>query len=82
MTTTTTDKIAPKIQAKRAYKKHECDYTCDRPRCIKRQRDELVKVVNVAAQTITSLQNNVYVLMNEIEDRKTSRHWLLRRLGL
>ena len=73
-------KDSPKM--KRTYKKHECNYTCDRPRCIKRQRDELVKVVDVAAQTIASLHNNIKVLTKEIEDRKTNRHWLLRKLGL
>jgi len=75
-----TSKDSPKM--KRTYKKHECNYTCDRPRCIKRQRDELVKVVDVAAQTIASLHNNIKVLTKEIEDRKTNRHWLLRKLGL
>lgn len=77
------------VKMKRAYTKHTCGDDCNKPRCIKRQRDSLVKVnkllttkVNVAAQIIDSLQNNVNVLMKEIEDRKTNRHWLLRKLGL
>lgn len=80
----------PKIQAKRKYTKHTCTgYTCDRPRCIMRQRDELIKTtkllgtkIDIAGQVIESLQNNVNVLMQEIEDRKTGRHWILRKLGL
>ena len=30
-------------KVKRKYTAHTCDYTCEKIRCIKRQRDELVK---------------------------------------
>lgn len=78
------------MKMKRTYKKHECNYTCDKPRCIKRQRDELVKAnewLNLraagAVKVITALQNKIDELETQVaKNSNTSRHWVLRKLGL
>jgi hypothetical protein len=75
---------------KRAYKKHECNYTCDKPRCIKRQRDELVKANEWLNFRLASTAKLTIALQDEIEqletqvakNSNTSRHWVLRKLGL
>lgn len=77
-------------KAKRTYKKHECNYTCDKPRCIKRQRDELVaenKELHLRsssnARYAVFLQKRIDELETQIDkNSNTSRHWVLRKLGL
>lgn len=79
----------PKIQAKRKYTKHECDYQCDRPRCIKRQRDELAVQVGALSEQVRNatviigaMQSKIDKLKTELAEQNTSRHWILRKLGL
>jgi hypothetical protein len=85
------------LKMKRAYKKHECTLGCEKPCCIKRQRDELSKENSLANEKLSiysgiidSLQVQITELLavrdaleRQLEQRnKTSRNWVLRKLGL
>lgn len=79
----------PKIQAKRKYTKHVCEANCNKPRCIKRQRDELAIQVGELKERVRNstiiigaMQSKIDKLKLELAEQNTSRHWILRKLGL
>lgn len=73
-------KDSPKM--KRAYTKHTCSLDCDKPRCVKRQRDALVLENREQGSAIAELMGIITDLKAQLEERNTSRSWILRKLGL
>jgi hypothetical protein len=68
---------------KRAYKKHECTLGCEKPRCIKRQRDDLLRENDALNRRLNNQLETIKHLQEQLDKASnTSRHWVLRKLGL